>query len=168
MTTIALYGGPLKRDIVQLAFEECGQAGYEFELSAEEYDSALRRLNAMLSEWQAANGIALGYNFPAYGNGSADDESGIPPAAVQAVALGLAMRLAPTIGKAMPPESKAALAASMSNLRSTYTVVPTMGFGRNTVRGAGNRYYSRSPFFTTDVAGGGAVVVSGGSVVTPR
>ena len=151
MTTIGLYGGPLKRALVQLAFEECGQAGYEFELTPEEYDSALRRLNAMMSEWLGNYGIDLGYNFPLPGsNGNAEDESGIPDSAVSVVSSYLARRIAPSIGKTMGPEATAALKESFATLRSTYMVIPSMMLRRQTVRGKGNRLYNRGrPFFIT-------------------
>lgn len=147
MTQIPVYGGPLKRDIVQLAYEECGQAGYEFELTPEEYDSALRRLDNMLSEWLAAYGIDLDYNFPDYGNGSPEDESGVPPGSVQVIAQQLALRVGPSIGKTVTPTR--AMADAFSNLRSAYNCVPTMALRRDTPRGAGNRLSRwRGPFFT--------------------
>lgn len=156
MTLVTILSGPLKRDLIQLAYEECGQAGYDFELTPEEYGSALRRLNNMLSEWVAAYGIDLGYDFPdAIGdNGSVDDASGIPPGAAQVVAGMLALRIAPIIGKALSAESRAALVSSFAALRSNYASVPTMGFGRNTIRGAGNRRWlgARSPFFPVSTA----------------
>lgn len=148
MTIIALYGGPPKRDIVQLAFEECGQAGYEFELSPEEYDSALRRLNAMMAEW-IEEGICLGYNFPNYGNGSPEDESGIPYGAVQSVATFLARRVAPSIGKTMGPESSSVMARSFALLKSKYNKPRPMQLGRLTPVGSGNRWQGMHgrPFF---------------------
>lgn len=153
MTAVSLYGGPLKRGIVQLAFEECGQAGYEFELSPEEYDSALRRMNAMLAEWLSGYGIDLGYNFPPPGtNGNPEDESGIPAGTVAVVSSYLARRIAPSIGKTMGAEATIALANSFALLRSTYAVIPVMELGRQTPRGAGNRRaWAGTPFFTTPI-----------------
>ena len=148
MTEIAIYGGPLKRDIIQQAFEECGQAGYEFELESEEYESALRRLNAMMAEWLAGYGIDLGYNFPNNGNGSAADESGIPDGAVQTVVTQLAGRIAPSIGKAMSADTARVMAQSFALLRSTYAVTPTLQLRGDTIRGAGNKRRGfLSPFF---------------------
>lgn len=149
MVSIPLYGGPSKRDIIQLAYEECGQAGYEFEIIPEEYQSALRRLNSMLSEWLAGKCIDLGYNFPTNGTeGSPEDESGIPPGALQVVALKLAERIAPSIGKTLATETRAAMEKSWSLLLSSYSCIPSMQFGRNTVRGAGNRRFGIiGPYF---------------------
>lgn len=148
---VPVYGGPLKRDLIQLAYEECGQAGYEFELTAEEYASALRRLDALMYEWRDGYGIDLSYNFANYGKGSPEDESGIPPAATQVVATYLAMRVAPGIGKTMTAESSGALARSFSLLRTTYTNMPRMGFRAGTIRGAGHRRFGwRDPFFRVE------------------
>lgn len=150
MTTVALYGGPLKRDLIQTAYEECGQASYEFDLTPEEYAAALRRMNNMLSEWQAAYGIDLGYNFPDNGtDGNAEDESGIPPGAAQVVSGMLALRVAPAIGKTLSAETRAMLSRSWEVLRTSYACTPSMEFGRNTLKGAGHRRWwsRRNPFF---------------------
>lgn len=139
MVSIPLFGGPSKRDIIQLAYEECGQAGYEFEIVPEEYEAALRRLNTMLAEWITL-GVDLGFNFPTNGTqGSLEEESGIPDAAVNAVATMLAKRIAPSIGKTLSAETNGAMAAAWTLLRSTYTKIPTMMFSRQTIRGTGNR-----------------------------
>lgn len=153
MTVLNLYGGPLKRDIIQLAFEECGQAGYEFELTPEEYDSALRRMNSMLAMWRRQYGVDLGYNFPDYGHGSADDESGIPDDAVDCVSKKLAQSIAPTIGKAMSSEARMTLATSWAALRSTYQAIPMREMGRQVMRGQGNRYWNGPlPYFVAPVS----------------
>jgi len=152
MVLVALPSGPLKRDLIQLAYEECGQAGYEFELTPEEYESALRWLNAMLSEWLDAFGVDLGYDFPVSGKGHIDDASGVPVGTQQIIGLRLALRIAPAIGKALSTESRKQMAESWSALRTKYQTTPTMQFGRNTMRGAGNRSFwsTRSPFFPVD------------------
>lgn len=154
MTLVAIPAGPLKRDLIQLAYEECGQAGYEFELTAEEYVSALRRLNNMLAEWLSAYGVDLGYDFPAaIGDvGSADDASGIDAGVAQTVALRLALRIAPGMGKTLSTESRKQMAESWSALRTKYQSVPTMNYGRNTIKGAGNRSFwsRRNPLFPVD------------------
>ena len=149
MVSIPLYGGQSKRDIIQLAYEECGQAGYEFELVPEEYDSALRRMDAMLAEWLSL-GVDLGYNFPTNGtHGTPEEESGIPDAAVNAVATQLARRIAPSIGKTLSAEANGAMAMAWTLLRSTYTKIPSMQLGRQTPRGGGNRgFVAGRAFFT--------------------
>src|SRR6185437_322541 len=58
-----------KRVIVEMAFEEIGLAGYEFDTTAEEYASALRRLDAIMAEWRTSS-LDIGYNAPAVVGGS--------------------------------------------------------------------------------------------------
>lgn len=146
MTAVPIYGGPLKRDLIQMAYEECGQAGYEFEIEPEEYAYALRRLDALMAQWQA-RGIDLGYAFPDTGPASAQEESGIPASATNTVALALAMSLAPGIGKTMPQEARARLAQGMALLPRQ--APQPMQLGRQTICGAGNRWGIgwRDPFF---------------------
>jgi hypothetical protein len=140
VTLVTVPSGPLKRDLIQQAYEECGQAAYEYDLSPEEYASALRRLNAMLAEWKAGYSIDIGYLFPDNGtDGNIEDGSGIPFGAVQCVAGMLAVRIAPAMGKTISPETKAAISQSWMLLRANYAQIPEMQFGRNTIRGAGNR-----------------------------
>lgn len=153
MSTLPLYGSPSKADIIQMAREECATAGFDFEATAEEDASALRRLQSMLAEWEDNQGIALGYNFAANGYGSVEDDSGIPRGALEAVSCYLALRLAPNMGKMLSSESKQAMTRSMSALRAAYQAIPPMQLARNTIRGAGsNRRWSfGTPFFVTTV-----------------
>lgn len=150
MTTLNIYSGPLKRDIIQIAFEECGQAGYEFELTAEEYDSALRRLNGLMAELEATYGVALNYNQPPYGNGSATEESGLPPEAMRPVGLLLALEIAPSIGKELSPQTKGRASEARQSLISRFAVIPMRELGRQTPRGAGNKWLRGGrPYFVT-------------------
>lgn len=153
MSILPLYGNPSKRTIIQLAYEEMGMAGYEFEISPEEEASALRRLQIMMAELEDEENIALGYYYIPNGYGSGDELSGIPAGAVNAVATLLAFRLAPSQGKAMSGESKAALSRAMTTLRGKYTTIPSMLLGRQTIRGAGSRWGRGwyGPFFRTPV-----------------
>ena len=149
MTQVTIIGGVLKREIIQQAYAECGQAGYEWELTPEEYDVALRRLDALLAEWRGAYGVELGYNFPALGGGSPEDESGLANTAVQVVVGMLALRIAPTIGKTISAETRAILASSFAAMRSAFNCPPRVRLDNRTPAGAGNRGYGygrRNPF----------------------
>lgn len=128
--------GPLKRDIIELAFGELAMAGYEFGRTPDEIRDALLRLNAMMREWPFST---LGYQQPDYGNGSAEDVSGVDPQWLNVIASKLALRIAPAFGASMSPDAKANLATAMSLLQAGAATIPTMPLARNTPRGAGNR-----------------------------
>lgn len=106
--------------------------------------SPYRRLEAMMQEWYAAYGLDLGYTFTDPISG--DDIATIPPGSEQVVALSLAMRIAPALGKQVSPETRKAQAEGFASLRVAYMRIPTMQLGRNTIAGAGNRY-RWSPYF---------------------
>ena len=55
--------GYKKRQFISAAFEEIGLASYVFDLQPEQLQSALRRLDAMMADWNA-KGIRLGYPAP--------------------------------------------------------------------------------------------------------
>src|SRR4029453_18266243 len=103
-----------------MAFSEMGSAGYEFGRTPEEVTDALTRLNALMAEWKDWRGLDLGYEQPDYGVGNPDGLSGIPHAALNAVASHLALRICPMMGGGMSPEAKANLARSLVVLEAQY------------------------------------------------
>lgn len=105
-----------KRQCVQAALSEIGLATYAFDLSADQIEQALWRLDAMLGEWNA-RGIRLGYPLPANPNNSdATDDSGIPDSAYEAVTTNLALKLAPSYGKTVGNETRATARAALNTL----------------------------------------------------
>lgn len=95
-----------KRAYIEQAFEEIGLAGYIFDLSPEQLQSAARRLDSMMLTWDA-KGIALGYPFSASPeNIDIDQETNLPTAANEAVYLNLSLRLGPGFGKTVPAETR--------------------------------------------------------------
>lgn len=147
MTTLSLYGGPIKRDLIKRAFGYCGQSTTEFELTPEEYTNALQLMNDAM----ALLGDLTGYNFPVTGDGSVEDESGIAATDVLGATVYLAQLLAPTIGKTLQLSALQVRAATDFTVRCT--VIPQMEMGRGTIRGAGNRWGSwRGPFFSVDIS----------------
>lgn len=144
MVTISLYGGPLKRLLIQRAYGMCGQSVTEFELSPEEYDLGLQCMNQIATEFP----LAFGYNTPAYGDGNSDDESGISQTDALGFTVRIAQEIGPNIGKAFSPNGPQAKACSA--LIAKYQPVPSRELGRQTIRGAGNRrwgYGWQGPFF---------------------
>lgn len=142
-----------KRQIVEMAYEECSLAGYEFNLTPEETFSGLRKLDAMMAEWTVSS-RDLGYNMPTtFGGGDLDEASGIPDAAISGTAISLAMAIAPAMAKVMSAETRSRLSISMTVIRAMCAKVPrSQKWARSTVAGAGNRrYYYGSAFMPTDV-----------------
>lgn len=140
--------GPKKRQIIESAFGRLGMAGYEFGRTPEEINAALILLNDLMAEWPFSE-IAT-YEQPDYGNGSADQSSGIPRADVAAVVAKLALLLAPEMGATLSPEAKASLGRSVASLHSRYATVPSMP-RRREPRGAGNKA-AYPPFISEDVS----------------
>lgn len=141
-----------KQTLVNMAFEEIGLAGYEFDAEPEERFSALRRLDGLMAEWKTAS-LDLGYNFPAsFGQGNLSDPTGIADTSVNTVALQLALRIMPAIGKTMSPETRLALSQGMSALRTAYAVIPNRTIPRKTIRGSGSWGSVWRPFINTDDA----------------
>lgn len=144
MTIINLYGGSLKSTLIERAFGMCGQSVTEFELTPEEYVLGLRCLNDVMALFPASTG----YNMPVHGDGEAEDESGLAKADELGATTLLAQEVSQNIGKPFTPNRWQADA--VTELMSRYvTLVPRM-LGRQTIRGAGNRYWNGpDPFFRT-------------------
>lgn len=136
-----------KRQIVEMAYEECSLAGYEFNVTPEELFSGLRKLDALMARWKVSS-KDLGYNFPVvFGGGDLDDVSDIPDGAVEGAAISLAMAIAPAMGKQMSGESRARLTKAMSAISALCAKRPEQAWSRSTIAGAGNRRWAYgSPF----------------------
>jgi len=133
VVTISLTAtGRKKRDIVEMALEFCGLAGFEFSHTAEEISSTLRILDTMMAEhpWNL-----LGYDQATYGSGLPEELSGLAEQDVSAVVHHLALRRAPGLGAALSAEARASIARSYADLTARYATIPTMPLAPNTVRG---------------------------------
>jgi hypothetical protein len=98
--------GWTKRQYIESAYEEIGLASYLYDLTAEQLNSALRRLNSMMANWNA-NGVRIGWPIPATADGSdLDTDAGAPDVANDAIYLNLAVRLAPSHGKTLSVDTK--------------------------------------------------------------
>lgn len=133
-----------KGAIVTQAFVECGLAGYEFNVTPDEQAEALTRLDSMMAQWRGpGTELQIPYNAPAViGDSDLSDESGIPDFAFNGVAVSLALRICPQMGKTMSAESRVAYAQSMNAIRAACTVTPERRLQRTTPRGAGNKPFS--------------------------
>lgn len=129
-----------KRDLVTQAFEELGLAAYVFDLTADQLQSAVRRMDALLAGW-AANGIRIGYPLPTNpGDSDLDQDSGIPDWAYEAVYTNLALRLAAGYGKPIPDGTKMIADSSYSNLVNQASLpTPERQLPQTMARGAGTK-----------------------------
>ena len=129
-----------KRAIVETAYEEIGvSAALGYDVTPEQMALGLSRLDALMEELYQ-QGYRLTYNAPAeYRGGDLDDDSGIPAGANQAVYLSLALRLAPTIGRQVSMETKAAHRTAMNAIAIGPATLPTVRRDTDAVpAGAGN------------------------------
>lgn len=94
-----------KRQLIEGAFGELALASYDYDLSPEEMDAGLRRLDTMMATWLGL-GIQIGYALATNPDDSdLDQDSGIPIYAVEAVYMSLATKIAAGKGKALPPST---------------------------------------------------------------
>lgn len=128
-----------KRQFVLAAFEEIGKASHVFDLQPEDLQSALKRLDAMIAEWQG-KGIKLGYPMPTSPELSdLDTETNVPDSANETIITSLAVRLAPSFGKTVPRETKTVARQGYNTLLAKAAVPPKMNFPMTLPVGAGNR-----------------------------
>lgn len=159
MTALPVFGGALKRDIVKRAYGLCGQASCEFELEPEEMNAGVQALNDAMAELNVT-----AYNFPITGDGNGNEESGLTGPDVLGASVMVAKMLAPQIGKTLALNATHYRAEQAMIAR--YRVTPTMGLGRNTIAGAGNRYNCwLGPFLPTDINQTDNTLTSDGQIV---
>jgi len=110
-----------KRQYVEAAFAEIGMAGYVFDLQPQDLDQALRRLDAMMAEWNA-KGIRLSYPLPSSPQFSdINAESDVPDSANEAIITNLGIRLAASYGKAIMPQTMMVAKQAYNTLLSRAT-----------------------------------------------
>lgn len=137
-----------KRELVNEAFSELG-LGDNFDITPEEVQTALRRMDSMMAVWDA-KGIRVGYALPANPNDSdPDQDSGLPDAATEPVYLNLALRLAPGFGKVVSVDTRRNARDGYDRLQIE-AAQPLPPQQPNTMpRGAGNKPWRplSNPFF---------------------
>ena len=105
-----------KAQLVYAALAEIGLSNYSFDLSTDQLDQALARLDAMMGEWNG-RGIRLSYPIAAGPKTiNANDDAGIPDWAYEAVITNLAVRLAPSYGKTVSTETRIVATRGMNTL----------------------------------------------------
>jgi hypothetical protein len=138
-----------KRQIIEQAFAEIGLAAYTFDLQPEQIEDALRRLDAMMAMWNG-KGIRLGYPLPSSpGASDPDQQIGVPDDAIEAMTLNLALRIAPSYGKALMPETKSNASIAYKSLIMRSAMPKEMRIDPMSIpSGAGNKQwrYNQNPF----------------------
>lgn len=104
-----------KGELVQAALNEIGIAGREFDISPEDLEDGVRRLDSMMAMW-SSKGIIVSYPFS--NNSKSSDDSAVPDTAEEAVYTNLALRLAPSYGKQVSMETKVAAKMALNTLMS--------------------------------------------------
>ncbi len=139
-----------KRQLVTDAFAEIGLADYVFDIPTEQLQFGLRKLDAMMADWNGM-GLRLGYAIPGdTGGGDLDTDAGVPDRAWQAIVANLAVRIAPSMGKQLMPETKAAADRGLTMLLGK-VLPPEQQYGRIPA-GAGNKTWRSQldPFLVPD------------------
>ena len=137
-----------KRALVTQAFEEAGLAAYVFDLTPEQLQSAMRRLDSMMATW-AGKGINLGYAMASGPDtGDLDQFSGIPAHFNEAVFLNLALRIAPAFGKTVAQGTAVAAKEAYDTMMIAAAQPEQVQMPRGMPRGAGDKSWRmwRGPF----------------------
>jgi len=145
-----------KTQIISEAFTEIGKGDYSFDMQPEEFQSALRRLDAMMATWGATASIRIGYSG---GNGFGDIgvETEVPDWAVSAMYLNLAINIAPSYGKTVSPDTKINAKIALDSIMNRTTERRTRYIGG--YAGAGNGPYTTlpAPEILIETGGGGVL-----------
>lgn len=130
-----------KSRLVKNAYGAFGLQALAFSLTPEMMAAAVDILDAMMANWQTEFGIRIGYNNGGDAEPNPEQESGLPDHTCEAVYLGLAERLADTIGKALSPKMAARCQLTFDQLASYAAShnIPDMQLRRNTPSGSGNK-----------------------------
>ncbi len=131
--------GWTKRQFVMAAFEEIGLAADVFDVQPSQLASALRRLDAMMGEWNG-RGIRVGYPLVSSPSSSSlDTDTQVPDSAIEAVFLNLAVRIAPGYGKEVLPSTKASAIRGYNTLLARAVKPIEQQFPGSMPRGAGQK-----------------------------
>lgn len=125
-----------KRQFVHAAFEEIGLANYDFDLQPEQMDSAVRKLDAMMAQWNAS-GIQTGYSISQ--NPDLDQRTRVPDGANEAIYLALAIRLAGSVGKVVSMDLKQNAKQAKDALLRSLVHVHQVRLPTSLPLGAGNK-----------------------------
>lgn len=158
-----------KGQFVDRAYEELALAGYEFDISPEEKQSGLSKLESLMATW-SAQGMTLPYSFSEDPN--QNETSGLPLVANEAVYLALAQRIAASKGKSLNPSTQAAASEAKSSLLTWLMHQQVQeqqqpngmprGAGQKTWRSTQRPFYSEPDTNPLQTSGSGGLTLPGG------
>jgi hypothetical protein len=137
-----------KKQFITQAFEEMGLASYVYDLQPEQLQSAARRMDVMMANWNG-QGIRVGYPIASNPEDiDIDTETNVPDSANQAIIANLAIILAPSFGKMVSPETKRAAKSGYDTLAARGQAPATKRMPKNFPKGAGHKSWreNRYPF----------------------
>ncbi len=152
-----------KLDIIREAYSEIGKADYEFDLHPEDLQTGLRRLDGMMASWGGLFGVRIGYSG-GDGMGDVNASAEVPDWAVEALYLNLAIRIAPSFGKTVSAETRAAAKQALDGvMRRTVPHTPRSFAG--SYGGAGRGSYAQLPQDAPRIITGddGFTIIGGGA-----
>jgi len=127
-----------RRDIIYQAYSELGIAEYNFDISPEELANARRRLDSMMAQWEAI--VSMGYYMPSDPDESdLDDLTNLPDSVCDAVALNLALQLAPGLGKTPSTLTMVGAKNGKNAALAQFAVIPQKQYSSNLPVGSGNK-----------------------------
>lgn len=139
-----------KRQLVLQAFDDIGLAAYVFDLESEQLENAARKMDMMMATWNG-KGIRVGYPITNGVNVDLDQDTAVPDYALEAISMNLGVRIAPSLGKAVAPEVKAAAKMAYDVLLQRAAMPPLMQLPDTMPAGAGNKPWrlEDDPFLST-------------------
>jgi hypothetical protein len=139
-----------KGQLITEAFGELTLALHDFDITPEETQSALRRLEALLGTW-AGKGLTLGYRFASSPDHvDANEDSGLPLYAIETTFLHLAERIAAGKGKQLSLTTRATARDGFDRLLRAAAFPPAQQVPAGMPLGAGHKGpYLYGPRFTT-------------------
>lgn len=128
-----------KRALVLDAFAETALAGYTFDLTADELQTGLQRLERLIGDW-AVRGLLFGFNLQGMATADLDDEAFLPVPAGETdsshlyhelIVTNLAKSIAGAFGKQCAPSTIEAARRSFRNFLAAHASTQPKAGGRD-------------------------------------
>lgn len=145
--------GWTKNQFILGAFNEIGLSGYVYDLTPDQMQTALYMLDAMMASWNA-KGIRIGYPLPSsQASSTLDQDTDVPDASNEAIYTNFAIRLAPSYGKTVSPDTKIAAKDSYQALLSRFMQIIPQQLPSTMPAGQGNKTwrFNGNPFIQPPV-----------------